>query len=335
MGPALVSVSLSSPDETCLAAYRFGISLRQRLRAARHATQGFSIGPSSMRSRRDVVSCCAAMRSSRRRWSAASTASGRRRGASRDAASALTAILARHLSNSRSRRALQARQSTSRARRSSSVTLVRVEHVQRQIDATVVRVLAQVAQHLALSDADADPIRGRAAASSSGGGATSCAAISSVDRAAAARAVRAQLAACSSTSCAPDPCPLRRAVRAAWRTTARSPRTVAQQARRRMLRAAVDEPIDLAAPPLQARVRDVVIGALRGLADLRIDDVQRAAAARACPRARTAARSSASSRAARRGSPASRRATPRGRPQPCDSSDCLAGGGSGTAANKS
>jgi hypothetical protein len=42
-----------------------------------------------------------------------------------------------------------------------------------------------------------------------------------------------------------------------------------------MLRAAVHESIDLGAPPLQARVGDIVIDALGGLADFRVDDIQR------------------------------------------------------------
>ena len=179
--------------------------------------------------------------------------------------------------------------------------IVRGETILRQVDATVVRVLAQVAQHLALADADADAIRGRADCFVQRRRRDELRGHQLLDRAAAARAVGAQLAHVRvrhareiHVGCG------QQFVQLGERVRGRRERVV-QQARRRMLRAAVDEPIDLGAPPLQARMRDVVIGALRGLADLRIDDVQRAQLRRVCLRARTAARSSASSPAARRG----------------------------------
>jgi hypothetical protein len=50
---------------------------------------------------------------------------------------------------------------------------------------------------------------------------------------------------------------------------------VRKHTRGRMLRVVVDEPVDLLPPPLQARMRNIVIGAQRRLAQLGLDDKQR------------------------------------------------------------
>ena len=149
------------------------------------------------------------------------------------------------------------------------------ENIERQIDSAVVRVLTYVAHDFRGAHANAEPVRNGAGIVGKRGGGGQLCCNDLLHDTTAPRAIGAQFTRVLVRHARQIHVGRSEQLMKLRERTAIAGMLSAQQAGCRMLGSAVDEPIDLGAPPLQARMRDVVARAQRRLADLRIDHMDR------------------------------------------------------------